>query len=508
MFGDDYFDDEVYEDAYKNFTIPVLDTELKSTDVYEKRKKKSRNGGYYYQTIGPNFEKPKRPRLKEEYKKKTIRSVYKFKYIIDTDYIYDYGRKENIIRPDRYGKKQDPLFTFKLYAPNLYNMKNKSLTERARPHAKQLILIQLKMQQFISNAAPAGHAFNIDAIIGALKGMGMGGMKPVDMSRMRKEVGDIFFKATNEVGEDITGGREVIQDLPNGLDQSLEILGSAYNRELTRLYETLGINNAGGRATPEKDMLNGQEEMALAATTDSLKELMFAFHDIQRRTYESALLYYKKIIRKSAQGRKKLELSIGEENIKMINLSDLTNAEIGIYIKMLPDGKQLEIFRKYLAVEIERDNISSADAMWVEKYAEEDVDKAIMLLEHKRDLYREEKIQKEQATTQFRIQERQAEQQAKAESAKASEQAKAQGEMAVLDKEYSLKEKFSIGENEREKEKLAVEWSFRKDAILLDRKLDEGVDVDDDDEGITKQAGSINPDIKTTKPTGKPRTTP
>ena len=459
---------------YKDFTVSVLDAEFFSVDVYEKRKKKARNGGYYYQTLDENFRKPKKPKHPEEYIEKKIKSIYKFKLIINTEYIYDYGRKENTLRKIRDGIKEDPCFSWVVFAPNIRDMRNKSHTERAIPHVKQLVLIQLKLQQHIANATPAGHAWDVDAVASALNGMGMDGSRPIDIIKMRKEIGDTFFKSKDESSM-MNTGTQPVYDLKSSLDETIERLGGAYNAELTRLYETLGINNAAGRAAPNKDMLNAQEEMALMATQDSFREIQQAFLDIEKRSNEIALMYFQKIFKHDAQKRKSIERAIGDENVKIFDLSKLTNAELGITINMLPNGRQLQTFQKYLEAEVKVDAISSTDALALENYAQHHgVYKAEIILEHRKAKYAKEKEARAEAESQRQIKQRQAEQQAIAQAEQVKSQAEAQSKMAIDNNEYQLKTNFEREKSEMDKERLAVEWDFKKEAIKLQQQIEAG----------------------------------
>ena len=108
-----------------------------------------------------------------------------------------------------------------VYAPDIYDMENKSKVEEMIPYADELIRIQLKMQQIIAKAAPSGYAMNVDAIVEGLQGMGIGGMKPIDARAMRDQIGDIYYRAVREDGTPITPGQPPITPLPNGLDNSI-----------------------------------------------------------------------------------------------------------------------------------------------------------------------------------------------------------------------------------------------------------------------------------------------
>lgn len=498
-----YNNSGVNYDAYKDFTVPVLDGELKSVDVYEKRKKQARNGGFYYQTLKPDFQKPKNPKHAEEYIEKKVSSIYKFKYVLDTNHIYDYGRKENTVRKKRNGVYEDPCFGFVLYAPNMRDMRNKSLAERAIPHAKQLVLIQLKLQQHIANATPSGHAWDIDAVADALNGMGLDGKRPIDIIKMRKEIGDTFFSGRKEGGLPATG-QQPVYELPSSLnDGTLDRLGAAYNNELTRLYETLGINNAAGRAAPDKNTLNAQEEMAALSTQDSFRELQKALYDIERRANEVAMMYYQKVIQHVAEKRKVLETALGEENIKIFDITKLSNSELGISVNMLPTGQQLQTFQKYLAREVELDAISSTDALSIEQYAlNNGVQKAEMLMEFRKQKYAKEKEQQREAENQRQIQLRQAEQEAIAQAEQAKSAAKAESEIAILQTEYQLKDEFAIADIERQKEYLAVEKAFDMELIREKNKIDQE-NADKEVKRISGSASAPSADTSVPRPGAK-----
>ena len=131
---------ESYE--YDGFIVDILDAEFKSVDNLNYEKKSNRYGGTTTNKKDSNYRPPKKSRYKREQVKPLIEMWYTGKWVIGTDYIFDYGLKKNMLRPK--SNLARTLGAYSIYAPDLSKMDNKSLVERMIPFTDQIQLIHLK----------------------------------------------------------------------------------------------------------------------------------------------------------------------------------------------------------------------------------------------------------------------------------------------------------------------------------------------------------------------------
>ena len=460
-FGNDYYYNSENHDAYNKFQVLVLDFEMFSTDKVKITQVKSKNGGY--KTLVN--EEPRNKKAETKQTEKKIKNIYCGKYVVGTDYLYDYGLKEHIIRRKvNRNPSANTSLGFIVYAPDIHDMENKSKTEEMIPHADKLILYQLKLQQIISKAAPSGYAINMDAVSEALQGMGMGGMQPVDARAMRDQIGDIYFKSVREDGTPLTQNTPPIINLPNGLDASIQIISEAYNQELMRMKEVVGLNDAVDSSQPDKKALIGVQKLAVAAHKNALRTLYGGFLKVNEEMARQVSMLAQQLIR-AGINVDKFENMVGEETVKQLDITKVPASEFSIQIKMLPDEEDKAYIESKveLALQSQPPLINLQDAFAVRRVMDEDVDKAEQLLavREKRRAKERQKSQ-EEMMVKDREMELQVAQQKEA-AAQQTIQIKTQMELA-LEKEKGENELAQIvakGEEDRKTEMVVLQGKMK-----------------------------------------------
>lgn len=449
---------------YGQFKTKVLDFEFFSTDDLVYVKQEAKNGGYYYQKKSEDYEPPENPRRKRTVKRNKVKNVYCGKWVIGTKHLYHYGKKEHIIR-DRMNNKYstNTRLGFIMYAPDIFDMQNMSKVEEAIPYADALIMIQLKMQQFIAKAAPSGYMMNVDAVVGALQGMGMGKMTPVEVRSMTDQIGDVYYKDRHEDGTPITTGRPV-ERMPNGLDSSLQILGMEYNMALARMKETLGMNDAVDSSQPDKRAAVGVQKISLAAHKNALRTLYGSYLKINEDVVRYISLLAQQLIRKGIN-KEKYKNWIGEEAVKLIDMGKLPYYDFAITVEMLPDEEDKQKIEEMLVRSLDAGTIKAADVFAVRRLMNEDVDKAELMLAVVEKRRLKEAQEQAQAQSQMNAE-------AQAAAAQAAEQAKqltisAQGEVDKIlqDEKYEWEIKLAKTKGEEERKTELVKGDVKEELI-------------------------------------------
>lgn len=484
-----YYNTNLDWSRLNKFKVLVLDFEFFSTDDISVTNVSARNGGF--KTL--INETPKNSKAEKRTSNKKIKNVYTGNYIVDTDYIYGYGLKEHIIRERLNGKySTSTSLGFVVYAPDIYDMENKSKVEEMIPYADELIRIQLKMQQIIAKAAPSGYAINIDSVVEGLNGMGLGGMKPLDARSIRDQIGDIYYKSIREDGTPLTNGGPPIINLPNGLDQSVAYLSQAYNEVLMRMKETIGVNDAIDAAQPDKKALIGVQKLAVAAHKTALKNLYDTYLKINEDVVRYVAILSQQLIRKGINKDKFVNM-VGEEAIKQIALTDLAMCDFAIDIKMLPDAEEMAYIENKVEIALMSNPpmINLQDAFSIRRVMKEDVDKAEQLLairetkRMKESLQRSQQMQQENAALQAQV--AQAAEQAKAQT----EQLKAQLTAQNTQLEYDLKLRNDKMLEEEKRKTMIVELDGKKE-LIREAAKQQGGGVSTGSEDNTKQMQDIS----------------
>jgi hypothetical protein len=389
------------------------------------------------------------------------------KYVVDTDYIFDYGLKENIIRERINGKySTNTTLGFVVYAPDIYDMENKSKVEEMIPYADELIRIQLKMQQIIAKAAPSGYAMNVDAIVEGLQGMGIGGMKPIDARAMRDQIGDIYYRAVREDGTPITPGQPPITALPNGLDNSIMLLINAYNAALIRMKESIGVNDAIDSSQPDNKALIGIQKLAVAAHKTALKSLYSTFLRVNEDVARQVSMLAQQLIRKNINKDTFINM-VGKETVDQLDVTKLTTSDFSIVVQMLPDAEEMSYLENKieLAIQSQPPMINLQDAFAIRRVMKEDVDKAEQLLAVREKRRRKENMQRseqmQQQNAQLQAQVAQAAEQARMQT----EQTKAQLEAQNKQLEYDLRLRNDQTMEDEKRKTIALELDVKKELI-------------------------------------------
>ena len=115
---------ETYD--YDKFSVNILDAEFITSHSLKYEKKDNKYGGYSVNKKPSNYKKPKKSKTKREDIGSTVKVIYKGKYIVGTDYVFNYGMMKDMPRPK--SNLSETRLSYIIYQPNLYKMKSRSLT--------------------------------------------------------------------------------------------------------------------------------------------------------------------------------------------------------------------------------------------------------------------------------------------------------------------------------------------------------------------------------------------
>ena len=443
---------------YDGFIVDILDAEFKSVDAMNYEKKSNKYGGTTTIKKESNYKAPKSSRYKREQIKPLIEMWYTGKWVIGTDYMFDYGLKKNMLRPK--SNLARTLGAYSIYAPELSKMDNKSLVERMIPFTDQIQLIHLKMQQLIAKTKPKGMAIEIGSIEGVSKGDG-GTFTSLEVQDIYEQTGNLYYRMLDDSGEALNA--RPIQELSGGAGQYLQELIMTYNYYLERIRDVTGINEVRDGSTPAKDSLVGVQKLALLASNNATRSINDSYINIMEKVANTTALALQDLVKYKGPYKGYID-AIGETNMKVVNITkDVHPIEIGIKIEAMPDEAEKQLLEQNIQQSIAQKELRLEDAIMVRSVTNIKLANQMLILRRKK--YIEEQQQVAAQNAQMNSQQQQESAKMAGEQAAQLEQMKSQSNAQTKQLEFDLKEQFAQAEHARQIEIIHLQGEIKTEHI-------------------------------------------
>lgn len=422
-----------------DFYIEVLDFEFRSTNhelTYEQKYINKNN--FFLNKKRTGYEPKKYSKKKKEVIRKKVEVFYEGLYVVGSDYVFKYGLQENMSRPKKAGAYCSEVKSrYNITAPGIYDMQNKSMVETMTPHDDQMILAYLKLQQAMIKARPSGIAVDVGSLEGVLKGRGENFLDPMEIVEIFDQTGNMPYRSEDsEFGGQIN--QKPIQELANGLSANALNFVGIYNHNLEMIRNITGINEARDGSTPSSKALVGVQKMAVNMSRNATRSLNEAYLYVFKSMADNiAMMVQNKAI---ADGLRGFELALGKEVVDVIEITkDLSLAELGIEIDVLPDAEELAELTQLIEKAITSGSIELEDGMEIKDVSKTNIKKATHLLKKRRKEKAEEDMKKSSAASQANAQAQMQATQAAAQAEAQLKQMEHQQKIEELQMEYSLK---------------------------------------------------------------------
>lgn len=421
----------------KDFYIEVLEFEFESDDELTYEKKNITEDKFFLNKKREGYE-PKKYSKKKEVIKKRRKVFYEGLWVVGTDYVYKYGMQTMMNRPKKNGAYCSEVRSrYQIVAPNIYDGENKSLVETMIPHDSQMILAYLKLQQAMIKARPSGLAVDASSLEQVLKGRGEDFLDPTEIVEIFDQTGNLYYRSEDsEFGGMIN--QKPIQELANGLSQSALYFVEVYNHNLNMIRTITGLNEARDGSTPSSKALVGVQKLAVNMSRNSTRHLNEAYLWVYKGLADSVVMMLQnKAILDNLKG---YELALGKEITDVVNvIKDLSLAEIGVEIEILPTVEELETLNILIEKAITAQSIELEDAMEIRDVAKVNIKKATHLLKKRRKEKQEQDMMQSQMASQQNAQVQIQSQQAASQAEAQLKQMEHQMDMQKLQLEYQLK---------------------------------------------------------------------
>lgn len=408
---------------YLNFLIPVMEFEFLSTNTEQLVFKETISGKRVYSkdiNYDPTVAKAKGHQVEQN----DIQQKYTGFYIVNTDYIYNYGLSKNMIfkKINNTYAAETPLSAV-IYTPDIYENTNKGFVERMLPHAKQCHLALLKMQQIQAQARPKGIAIDIDSLVGIK--LGAGKDEPdasfMQLINLFDQKGTLLYRRIKDDGNEKNG--RPIEELENGMAQDLERYANSYIFHKNQMAEMVAVNSAVDASTVSKEAAVGIQKIQVNATINALRPLKTGFVNIMQRSCNNIGLMIQDSLRYGDGMKDVFMNSIGNRTTQVLEaIKEVPLRDYAITIEYEQDEQDRQDFNTAVELSLQAGLIEPSDVYVLKTITNTKV--AYAYLKERERKLRKQRMDEAAANSQMQSQ-------GSVEAAKAAEEARMQTELAL-----------------------------------------------------------------------------
>lgn len=388
---------------FDKFKCTVLDLYFYTynEETYSDRKDKNNNTVYIREDSGRG--QKENPR----YVRKKIQYIYKVKWIVGTDKVYDWGMAYDQPRSNNPKKRALTRLPFTVCAYNFNNMQAQSFMDRLVPFADDYQLTMLKIQNFKNRAVPSGWWINLDMLENVAKSKGGAGMTPKELLQMFFDSGVLAGRSLNDTGEPIPGNVQPVIPISNTAAAELAMFYQDLVNIIGTIEKTVGYNPVtNGQASP-KTLTSGYEA-ATQATEDSLYPMEFAEHYLATKLADNVLCRMQQGLKKGeVSGVAPYSGSLSSNTRQFLILNpEIATREYGVMLMLASTQMEREWVFQQVQIDIQNGFLDTSDAILI--INTHNAKQAMQILAHRvkkaKEAMQRQKMMELQATNQANLQ--------------------------------------------------------------------------------------------------------
>jgi hypothetical protein len=444
---------------YDAFKVPVLQLSLKTlyNITYEK------NEDRFGKTILDKTTKVKDG--KDYVKSKPFYVEYEGAWICDTNYLLHWGVANNMAKPN--DNLQECILPYTIYMYNNNRMTNKPVIETIIPSIKQMQLAHLQIQKIVSQAAPDGYTVDIAGMADVDLGNGKGALQPMELIRIYKQTGVIFYKG--QVDDTEGNSRPPITPLNVPFTAKLESFINLYNFELNKLERMLGSNSLDQGVISNQAVGKGVLDSARQIGENSINYVYNSYLNILERTAKLTQMRLWDILVFGKKGYEGYKYALGSDRVDYIRLEaedefEKTNFDVKIEATIDDNAKQM--LENNIQQALAQQSIELEDAIQIRLLDNPKAANYYLVSAQKK----RRKLRMEEAKSNSEMQMQQAVQAA---------QAKSQGELQLEQAKARFKLQQYEEELENDKERETLKYFNILRVKTLEKLLEQGTSIDE-----------------------------
>jgi hypothetical protein len=454
-----------YSDFWNRGKVQVLDIEIISADELVREERVDKRGN----TIFGRASYDDLNNKKEKYKRKQVQGIYRAKWIIGTDLIFDYGKQYDI--------KRDPInmarakSSYHISACDFFDMKTFSRMEAIIPYADAIQLSYYRLQHELNTSVPKG--FNID--LSALEEVSLSGggqtMKPSDIIDLYLQRGVLVSRSTSFDGKQ---NRPAIVELQGGTGGAIAEYWNLINQNLDMIRQTLGLNELTDGSTPNPKLLTTVAQLAATGTNNALSDIIYSDKQITQSLSEAIIIRVQDIVRTSNGDA--IADSLGKGTVELLRVSsDITKYTYGISIVDKPTAEEKAKLDELVKVALQQGQVDISDVIRLNNI--QNIKQGELFLAYKvrknMEKKQQEAIQMQQQNGQIQQQSAQVAEQSKQQTLQMEYQMKSELERVKAEMEAKLIE--LRGQFDLEKERIAASGRVESSYVQATERQDSNV---------------------------------
>jgi hypothetical protein len=444
---------------YDSFRVPVLNMSFKTLYNLKYEKNQDRFG----KTILDKTNKTKEG--KEYVSSKPYYVEYQGAWICDTNKMLQWKVANNQIKSQ--SDLQDVLLPYCLYMYNNNRMTNKPIIETMIPSIKQMQLAHLQMQKIVAQAAPDGYTVDIAGLADVDLGNGKGSLQPIELIRIYKQTGVIFYKGQVDDMEGNT--RPPITPLNVPFTAKLNAFIELYNFELSKLERMIGSNSLDQGAISNQAVGAKVLDSARQIGESSINYIYNGYLNIYERTARLTQMRLWDILVFGKKGYEGYKYALGEDRVEYIKLEaengfETTNFDVKIEATI--DAAEKQQLEANIQQALAQQSIELEDAIQIRLLNNPKAANYYLVSAQKK--RRKLRMEEAQQNSQMQMQQAVQAAQAKSQGEMQLEQAKAQFKLQQYEEEL---------ENDKERETLKYYNILR--VKTLEKLLEQGKSIEE-----------------------------
>lgn len=314
-----------------NTYIYGTETDSRDNDRYGKLKVDYANA--YQQLENPQGQ------ATPKYTANTKKVVYKCKWIVDTDMMYDYGLSENQYR------KQSSWWDTKLdyigYAWNFNRMVFSGLTERAMPIADAIQLTWQKLQNLKNKLIPYLIELDMTALEAVAMGKGGLNMKPDELIDFAFNNFILLYRS-NDLITERNPNYQAMRIHASGQLQAFAQLYEDLNVQIDLMRQVWGLNELTDGSTPNAKTLIPVADAAIQSTNNALYLISNGEKQLMQRLADQIMCKVQIAVKLGkVEGYLK---PLGSQTVKFLSINpDISLREFGIFLEDVLSDAQKEM---------------------------------------------------------------------------------------------------------------------------------------------------------------------
>ncbi len=461
---------------YDESTIPVLYFEYKTYQDQVFKIKETPNG------LIKAIEKPDtfNPPVNENFERvgRTIEVLYRGVKILGTDLLLQWEMCPNMTRPFADTTKVE--MNYAICAPRMYKGRIDSTVNRITGFADMIQITHLKLQQVIARMVPDGVFLDMDGLAEVDLGNGTN-YNPAEALNMYFQTGSVVGRSLTQDGE-LNRGKVPVQELATGSGQAkIQSLISTYNYYLQMIRDVTGLNEARDGSLADKDTLVGLQKIAAQASNIATKHINNASLFLTLRICENISKKIKDMLDYPLTANA-LRDSLNIFNVSTLSQLDKLNLhDFGIFLDLEPDEEEKAKLEQNIQIALSSGGIDLEDAIEIRQIRNLKLANQMLKQKRKRKQQRERQMQIEMAQQQANANSQAAQTAAEAEVQKQQaltsekvnfEQAKSQFEIQRMQTEAEIKRQLMAEEfnYQLQLEQIKVQAEKQKEQQIEDRK--------------------------------------